>query len=376
MSTEPIRVLQVVGRMDPGGIETMIMNIYRKIDRSKVQFDFLAHFGKEAFYNDEIRSLGGRIYEMPALRDEKHVFFWRFFSYILALNAFFREHQEYKIIHGHMTHTAALYMPIAKKYGVTCRIVHSHNTHSKPGLLGFLTNFLHHFATKDATAFFSCSRDAQKWFFSDKIISGGQVHLIANAIDAERFRFDSKKRKEMRCMLGLNDNLTIIQVARFRAEKNQSFMIDVLQRILEMRQDVSLIFVGDGPMEDEVKAKAVACNVADHVRFLGSRSDVPDILQAADVFALPSLWEGLPLTVIEAQASGLHCVVNDTLSQEMNVLGIVQYVSLADQQSWCNALIEACAAPRRDTYADLTASGYNINSTVPWLENFYLSHCR
>lgn len=126
---EPIRVLQIVGRMDRGGIENFVMNVYRNIDRDKVQFDFLCHYGREAAFNDEIRAMGGRIYEMPAIRDETHVYYWKLFEYRAALNRFFKEHQEYKIIHGQMTNTASIYMPIAKTYGVTIRIAHSHSTH-------------------------------------------------------------------------------------------------------------------------------------------------------------------------------------------------------------------------------------------------------
>ena len=136
---EPIRVLQIVGRMDRGGIETMIMNLYRNIDRNKVQFDFLAHYGREAVYNDEIRRMGGRIYEMPALKDDTHVYYWRLFSYIRALNHFFKEHKEYRVIHGHMTNTASIYMPIAKKHGVTCRIAHSHNSENMGSFLVMAT---------------------------------------------------------------------------------------------------------------------------------------------------------------------------------------------------------------------------------------------
>lgn len=374
MNTEPIRVLQVVGRMDRGGIETMIMNQYRNIDRDKVQFDFLAHFGREAAYNDEIRAMGGRIYEMPALRDENHVFFWRFFTYLFALNKFFREHREYKVIHGHMTHTAALYMPIAKRYGVTCRIVHSHSTKSKEGLLGFLTDFLHKFATRDATVFFACSKAAQKWFFTEEIINSGIVHFVTNAIDAKRFRYDPEKRAKMREAFGLKDELAIIHVARFRTEKNQDYMIDVLQEAMKAREDIVLIFVGDGPLEDTVKAKAKACSVESHVRFLGQRADVPDILQAADVFVLPSTWEGLPLTAIEAQASGLHCVVSDSLSQELNALGMVRYVSRDHIGDWVQALLEEGRKPRRDTYEEIVAAGYDSCTTAAWLQEFYLSH--
>ena len=375
MSNEPIRVLQVVGRMDRGGIETMIMNLYRHIDRSKVQFDFLAHYGREAVYNDEIRSLGGRIFEMPALKDDTHVYYWRLFSYIKALHCFFKEHPEYKIIHGHMTNTASIYMPIAKKYGVTCRIAHSHNTRGKAGLLGVVTDMLQKFVTRNATDFFACSEAAKHWFYPEKLIAEGKARVLANAVDAERFRFNEQKRKELREELKLGDSLAIICVARFRPEKNQTFLIDVLKEMLKVRQDVIFVFAGEGPCEEAVKAKAKEYGVEKHTRFLGMRTDIPDVLCAADAFVLPSLWEGLPVTAIEAQASGLHCVVNDALTEEMNALGMVEYLPLdVSVGEWVNALITAASKPRHDTYEDTVASGYDINTTAPWLQEFYLAH--
>lgn len=374
MNNEPIRVLQIVGRMDRGGIETMLMNLYRHIDREKVQFDFLAHYGREAVYNDEIRSLGGRIYEMPALKDENHVYFWRIFSYLRALHRFFKEHREYKVIHGHMTNTASIYMPIAKKYGVSCRIAHSHSTKSKAGLLGILTNFLQKSITRHATDLFACSEGAKHWFCSQDVIDSGKIHILANAVDAALFRFDPAVRQKMRRELDLGDNLTIIHVARFRPEKNQTFLIDVLQEMLKLRQDVTFIFAGEGPCEEEVKAKAKACGLEAHTLFLGMRTDVPQLLQAADAFVLPSIWEGLPVTGIEAQASGLHCVVSEGLTREMNAIGMVNYVSLeASCKIWSDALIEAATQPRRDTYEEIKASGYDINTTAPWLQEFYLN---
>lgn len=375
--SEPIRVLQVVGRMDRGGIETMIMNLYRNIDRDIVQFDFLAHFGREAAYNDEIRAMGGRIYEMPALRDEKRVFFWRIFSYLRALNKFFREHKEYKVIHGHMTHTAALYMPIAKKNGVSCRIVHSHSTHSKSGLLGVLTTFLHKFATKDATDFFACSEAAKKWFFTDEIINSGEIHLLANAVDAKRFRYNPEKRAEMRSVLRLEGKVVIGCVGRFRQEKNQGFLLGPLKAMLEKEPNVVLLFAGDGPFEDDVKTKAKEQGLQDHVVFLGMRPDVQDLMQVMDAFVLPSIWEGLPVVGIEAQASGLHCVVSDGVSPELNALDVVERLSLsAGDDAWAEALLKAAKAERTDTYERLCAIGFDIGSTAPWLQEFYLKHSK
>lgn len=373
MNQEPIRVLQIVGRMDRGGIETMIMNLYRHVDREKVQFDFLAHYGREAVYNDEIRAMGGRVYEMPALKDDTHVYYWRIFAYLKALHRFFKEHREYRVIHGHMTNTASIYMPIAKKYGVTCCISHSHNTRGKAGHLGIMTDLLQKSIFRHATDMFACSEGAKHWFYPKDLIESGKVQVLANAVDAENFRFSPEIRAKMRKELDLGDSLAFVCVARFRPEKNQAFLIDVLREMVKQRRDVVFIFAGEGPCEEEVKAKAKEHGLEANTRFLGMRTDVPEILQAADAFVLPSLWEGLPVTAIEAQACGLHCVVNDALTEEMNAIGMVKFVSLETSYAqWSEALIEAATQPRRDTYEKIKAAGYDINSTAPWLQEFYL----
>ena len=369
----PIRILHIVGRMDRGGIETMIMNLYRNINRDKVQFDFLAHYGREAVYNDEIRKLGGRIYEMPALKDENHVYYWRIVTYVKALNAFFRKHKEYKIIHCHMTNTAAIYMPIAKKYGVTCRIAHSHNTHGKAGLLGFVTNLLQKPIYKCATDWFACSKAAAYWFYPKNDVDSGKVTIIPNAVDAQKFRYSPNTRKEMRINLKVEDKMVIGCVARFRFEKNQIFLLSVLQEALKIEPKAVLLFAGDGPEEDVVKRKAVELGLQDKVLFLGMRSDIPNILQAMDVFALPSLWEGMPVSGIEAQAAGLRCVVSTGTTQEMNVLDMVEFVSLDEStEKWAVMLVKAAKTPRQDTYEQIKAAGYDINVTAPWLQEFYL----
>lgn len=374
MADKPIRVLHIVGRMDRGGIETMIMNLYRNIDRTKVQFDFLSHYGREAAYNDEIRSMGGRIYEMPALRDETHIYYWRVFKYIKALKKFFKEHKEYKIIHAHMTNTASIYMPIAKRYGVTCRIAHSHSTHGKEGLLGIVTDILQKPIYKYATDRFACSKEAAYWFYPKKYVQEGRVTVIHNAVDATKFRFSSDIRNKMRKKLSVEQKLVIGCVARFRPEKNQEFLLGILQELLKIEPDSVLMFVGDGPTEENVKAKVYEYGFMNSVMFLGMRTDIADILQAMDVFVLPSLWEGLPVTGIEAQAVGLHCVASDGITDEMNVLGMVEYLPLSAKKSdWAKAIIKAAHQKRKDRYKQLLDSGYDIHSTTTWLQNFYLS---
>lgn len=371
----PIRVLQIVGRMDRGGIENFVMNIYRNIDREKVQFDFLCHYGKEAAFNDEIRSMGGKIYEMPAIRSENKVFYWKAFEYISALNAFFQEHREFKIIHGQMTNTASIYMPIAKKYDVTTRIAHSHNSHGKIGMLGVVTNILKKNMFKHATDYFACSEAAAKYAFPEHIVNAGKVKIIPNAIDIQRFRFDEKKRQEMRSKLGVDDKLVIGCVGRFRTEKNQGFLLGVLKDALKIAPSSVLLFVGDGPLEDAVKQKAEEMGFANKCIFMGMQPNVPEIMQAIDVLAMPSMFEGLPLTGIEAQANGLSIVASTGIPREMNVLGLVDFLDLSmSTEKWAEVLVKKALEPKKDTYDDIKKAGYDIHTTAEWLQDFYLKH--
>lgn len=373
MENQPIRVLQIVGRMDRGGIENFVMNIYRNIDRDKVQFDFLCHYGREAAFNDEIRVMGGRIYEMPAIRDETHVYYWKLFEYIFALNKFFKEHHEYKIIHGQMTNTASIYMPIAKRHGVTTRIAHSHNSHGKVGMLGMVTDILKKPVFKYATDLFACSEAAAKYFYPESYIKAGKVKIVPNAVDAGKFRFNPEKRKQMRAELSVADKLVIGCVGRFRTEKNQAFLLGVLKETLKTEPTAVLLFAGDGPLEDDVKQKAVEMGIADKCVFLSMRSDIPDVMQAMDVLAMPSLFEGLPVTGIEAQASGLRVVASTGVPDEMDAIHLIDFLPLDDgEKKWAEKLVSKAKEERTDTYDRIKDAGYDIHTTAPWLQDFYL----
>ena len=373
MENQPIRVLQIVGRMDRGGIENFVMNIYRNIDREKVQFDFLCHYGREAAFNDEIRDMGGRIYEMPPIRDETHVYYWKLFEYITALNKFFKDHKEYKIIHGQMTNTASIYMPIAKKHGVTTRIAHSHNSHGKVGMLGVVTDILKKPVFKYATDLFACSEAAARYFYPESYIKAGKVKIVPNAVDAGKFRFNPDKRMQMRTEFEVADKLVIGCVGRFRTEKNQAFLLGVLKEALKTEPNAVLLFAGDGPLEDDVKQKAAEMGISDKCVFLGMRSDIPDVMQAMDVLAMPSLFEGLPVTGIEAQAGGLRVVASTGVPDEMDAIHLIDFLPLDDgEKKWAEMLISKAREERTDTYNKIKDAGYDIHTTAPWLQDFYL----
>lgn len=374
---EPVRVLHVVGRMDRGGIETMIMNVYRHIDRERIQFDFLAHYGKpDADYNEEIRSLGGKIYEMPRIKSTTKTYYGKFFEYRKALKKFFTEHQEYNILHGHMTNTASIYMPIAEKYGnVGCRISHSHNERSSGGVSGILSDILSRNIPALATDWFACSKKAATWFYDEKDVKAGKVSIVNNGVDTNMFRYSEEVRAAKREELGLSGNFVIGNVARFFPQKNQAFLVRTLPHLLELVPETVVCFVGDGRDMPEAIELAKSLGVYENIRFLGLRSDVNELMQAFDVFVMPSFFEGLPLVGVEAQSAGLPCVFSDGITTEADLTGNVTYLPLsAGEEKWAQAIAALRSFERRDMCAEVTAAGYDIQTTADFLTQFYLSH--
>lgn len=372
---EPIRVLHVVGNMGIGGIETLIMNIYRNIDRDKVQFDFLIHNPTEGEYADEIRKLGGHIYRMPVLRDKTHTYYWRYFEYKQALKKFFSKHQEIKVLHGHMTNTASIYMPIAMKYGnVKCCIAHSHQTEATPGLSGVVTNILQRHLEKIATDYFACSEEAAKWIYSIEIVENGKVKIIHNGTDVEKYHFDSVEHEKIKNQMGHSGKIVFGNVARFKKQKNHEFLIDIFAEIHKMNQNTVLILVGQGELEENMKEKVAKLGLDDCVEFLGARNDVPTLLKDFDVFLLPSLFEGLPLVGIEAQAAGLPMITSNTVTLEADVTGNVTFLPLElSAEEWAKKILEVNESfVRKDMTQKVREAGYDIKQTAQWLQKFYL----
>lgn len=371
-----IRVLNIVGRMDRGGIETLIMNIYRKIDRNLVQFDFLAHYGKEnADYNDEIKILGGNIYEMPQIKTTKRTKYYMFFKYRRALIRFFKNHQEFNIIHIHMTNTARILIPIAKKYGnAKVIIAHSHLTRAKYGFNGFVTNLLQKKIETMATDYFACSYNAAKWFYSKKVVDGNKLIVVNNAVDTSKFDYDSEKRSVIRSKLNINDEVIVGHVGRFFHQKNHKFLIEVFEQILKINSKAKLLLVGEGELKNDIEKLTYAKKINNSVMFLGNRGDVNDIMQAFDVFVMPSFFEGLPVVGIEAQSSGLKCVFSDTITEEVKITENVVFLSLnLDKALWAKKILDISTYKRCSQKELLTIKGFNIDSVAKKLQDYYIA---
>lgn len=365
---EPIRVLQVIGIMNRGGAETMIMNLYRNINREKVQFDFVENENDGAFFDDEIRSLGGRIYHCPRFTGKNY---WKYKKW---WKVFFDKHDNYSIVHGHIGSTAAIYLKEAKDHDVVT-IAHSHSTYVKSGKQ-FLYSILSYPTRYIADYFFMCLKQAGIDRYGETVISDtDRSFLLPNAIETEAFRFDLSKRKEKRDEFRLNDNeFTIGHVGRFADVKNHGFLLDIFKIAADKYSSIKLLLVGDGELRQFIEEKAVSIGLIDKIIFAGDRSDVNEILSAMDALVFPSKYEGFPVTLVEAQCNGLSCVISDRVPKDSILInGLVQVCSLDDdpsawaQKALCHNQIEreACAGKIKEM-------GFDINKSTKWLEEFYL----
>lgn len=359
------RVLHVVNRMGYGGIETFLMNVYRNIDTEKVQFDFVVSSKEKGEYDEEILSRGGRIFYVPPRRDNIK-------NYVSAWYDFFHLHQnEFNTVHMHVSSlTDIIPIKIAKKFNIKNRIIHSHNTYQK-GILHNILNLIHRLnINKYATMLFACSKDAGKYCFGKK-----KIEIIHNGIDAKKFEFNIDKRNEMRRILKLKPNTkAFIHVGRFTEQKNHDFLIDIFNEIVKQDNDVKIFLIGSGDKETEIKEKVRKLQLKDYVAFLGLRNDIPDILQAMDCFIFPSLYEGLGIVAIEAQASGLKVFTSDIIPKEVKITKLVQFISLRKSpREWANIILSNIQYERTSTLKEIIKSGYDIISVAKKLEKIYLS---
>lgn len=368
---QPIRILHCLGRMNRGGAETLVMNLYRNIDRNMVQFDFVVHTQEECAFDEEIKALGGRIYRVPRYNGRNHFMYKRAWEKLFQGNR-----DEWKYIHGHIYTTASIYLEIARRFGILT-IAHSHNTSCGTGFKAFTKNMLQLPLRKRRFDYlFACSKAAGQWLYGDSNMH--KVVVVNNAIDAHSFAFDSEIRDSLRRELGVEHKFVIGHVGRFQEQKNHKFLIEIFQEIFRRKPDSVLWLIGQGSLEDDIKRRVIEYGLVDVVRFMGVRPDVSTLMQAMDVFLFPSLFEGLPLTVIEAQAAGLPCYTSDTITNEVEITELVKPVSLKLPPGyWAEIIKDSLGGfKRRDTCFDIIDAGYDIKSTAKWLQDFYLQESR
>lgn len=360
---EPIRVLHVIDGMGSGGAEAFIMNLYRNIDRTKVQFDFLLR-NKEDMHFDEIQSLGGRIFMTAPF--PRHA--WQ--NYI-ETRAFFAKHEEYAIIHVHGN--ALIYMTalfLAKRAGVPCRIMHSHNTQARKPVYRLIHECNKLFIHRLATAQLSCSETAGEWMFN-----GHSYTVVNNGIDVKEYLYNKSDREEIRKEFQLDGKFVVGHVGRFLHSKNHTFLLDIFSEIHKQNRLAVLLLIGTGPLEEEIRKKVNLLGLDDAVIFAGVRSDVNKILQAMDIFLFPSVFEGLGIVTVEAQAAGLHTIVSEAVPKEAFLSEVIEYVSLsAPKEEWAEKVLRYQQGYERpNTFEQLRDAGYDIESVAKEMEHFYIT---
>lgn len=361
------RVLVVIGKMDRGGAETIIMNLYRNIDRQKVQFDFAIHTNKKCDYDDEIVAMGGRIFRFPEYK------IYNSFSYKKAWKKFFTEHaQEFCAVHGHIGSCAAIYLTEAKKHNIFT-IAHSHSCMN--GIGGLLFRVLCFPQRFIADYFLACSYEAGVDRFGKKVAQNPKIYkTLNNGIDAKAYTYNVETRNRYREEFGVQDKFVVGHVGRFTYAKNHKFLIDVFVEIKKIRQDAVLVFAGRGELEEKVKKQIVDYNLQDSVIFAGVRSDISDLLQMYDVFVFPSIYEGLGIVLVEAQATGLPCLLSSNIPDLACVTPNCKRLSLKESTcNWAQATLEIYNNTKREnTYDLIKSSGFDITAVAKELEDIYM----
>jgi len=371
---EPIRVLNITRVFQAAGIESFIMNVYRNIDRDKVQFDFMITKNEVECYDQEIADLGGKKYSIEVKGNNS---FFCILKESIGLYKFLKRHT-YKVIHVHYTTPLrATYLLAAKLAGVPVRIYHSHSAEvsGKSHIKLLVYNFFRKKIEKWGTHWFACSQAAALWMYTKSVIDNRKACIIYNGIDVKRFEFNKDKRSLIRSELGIDDKFVLIHTGRFLEQKNHPFLIDILFEIRKRYRDVKLLLLGNGKLMNDVKKKVKDYGLEGDVVFLGIKSNVEDYLSAADCYVMPSLYEGLPVAAVEAQCSGLPCVLSDSITKEVALNDDLIFLSLRDSiDIWVNTILAYKVFNRSGKSNIVAKRGYDINLVAKQIEHFYLSN--
>lgn len=362
-----IRILQMIGSLEIGGSQTFVMNIYRKINREEIQFDFIIDKDGPSPYKHEIKKMGGKVYRLPTFKGTNINEITKSWDEFLCL------HPEYKIIHFHVRSYSSILIPIAKRCGVFT-IQHSHSTSDANLGHSFVKRMLEFPLRFQANYLMACSDEAGQWLFGKNVLKKTNYKTIKNAIDGEKFYFNSLVRNEVRKELNLENECFVLgNVGRMTPQKNHSYILKIFKEVLNQKKNSRLLLVGDGVLKEKIYNEAKELNIVDKCLFVGARTDAYRLYQAMDVFLFPSLWEGLGIVAVEAQASGLPCVASTEVPNSADIgAGLFTRLSLDDPiEDWTNALLKNEKFERKRENIALEQSGYEINDVVSFFERFY-----
>ena len=375
--SEKIKVLYFVDRLLIGGIQTFILNNIEYMDKTKVQIDFLILDDGNVYEAEtDLRLQGHNVYKLKNIWIKKP---GDYFKYFKAIDSFFSMHHDYKVVHLHSSSKNFYILKSAKKYGIPIRIAHSHSIgfQSKSKIQIMIGNLCKPLLKKYATNYFACSEIAGEWLFGKKEVKKDNVTVIHNAVDLQRFKFNKNVRNKIRKDLNIEGKLVIGHVGRFTAQKNHNFLIDIFNEIHKKNEKAVLMLVGIGEKEEEIRKKVNRLKLEKYVLFIGFKNNVQEYMWAMDLFVFPSLFEGLGLVLIEAQATGMRCFASkDVVPNEAKVSDLLEYIYLNESSgAWAEKVLNA-NFNRENKYNDIKNKGYDICDTAKELEEFYISEGR
>ena len=365
-----VRVLHFVSKMDRAGQETFLMNVYRNVNRDNIKFVFLCTSPQKGDYDDEIRQLGGEIYILPEVK--KTGKFSKYFAKIKVLSKWLKENKDkFDIVHLHTYHAMDVWVHLeaCRRAKVEKRIVHSHNTQ---GLQITLHKIMRQVCKFYDFKKFACSRAAGEWLFGKRAVKKGDVTVVYNGIDFAKYQYDSAVAKEYRQKLGVDDKIVLGHIGRFNYQKNHEFLIDVFSAFKKKYDDAVLLLVGRGELENKIKEKVNSLGLTDSVKFLGIRDDIPQLLNAMDVFVFPSLFEGLGIVLIEAEMCRLPIVTSDKVPEEVVINDAISLQGLGDENQWFFEIERMMQKDRKkiDFYASM--NNFDVASVARSIEKDYM----
>lgn len=363
-----IRVLMVVGNLECGGAESLVMNLFRNVDRKQIVFDFVVHSDNDGFFGEEVKKLGGKIYYFPKYRIFNGV------KYRKCWKNFFKEHKgEYQIIHTHHASSVAIILKIAKKNGLYT-IAHSHSAGWDKSLLGLGNKILSHGTRKVADHFFACSYEAAVAQFGKKVANDkNKCEIIANGIPSEKYIYNEATRVAIRKELNVNDDAHIYgHVGRFVYAKNHQYLLKVYAEIFKKDPNSYLLLIGDGVLKDSIISQAKFLGIESRLLLPGLKNNVNDYLQAMDYFIFPSNYEGLGIALVEAQAAGLRCIKSDVIPNEVDITDLIEAASLSEMPSvWAEKILAKIDYSRQNMSEIIKKSGFDILTSAHYLSDFY-----
>ena len=368
---EPIRILHVLGSTNLGGAQSFVMNLYRKIDKDRIQFDFVIHTEENCHYDEEIKSYGGKVFSCPPYNFKNH------FKYIKWWRNFYKHnYKNYAYIHSHIRSTALIIILCSKEYNIKT-IVHSHSISSGKGITSVIKNIMQYPVRYISDYQFACSKLAGEWLFGKKINEKKSYYIIKNAIDIDRFIYNNQIREKIRKELGINNHEIVVgHIGRMTIAKNHDRIIRIFNEVVKEDANFRLLLVGDGELRESINELIKEFKLEKKVFMSGAKENPEEYLQAMDLFLFPSLWEGLGISLIEAQANGLNCFISENIPDEVKLTHLVDTLSLnSSDVEWSNQILKTQFT--RTNYNDLniknqiSSQGYNINVTTKFMEEFY-----